>query len=211
MPIRRPPRRRINANAERARRRSLLGVAAVILLIGLTASGLYSLVGPARAPTSIGGPFTLVDSSGHTVTSTSWHGKYLLVYFGYTFCPDVCPTTLTTLAAALDRLGPTADRVQPLFITVDPRRDTQAVLAGYTAAFSPRLLGLTGTKDQIAQVTAEYRVYFAKHKTGPGENDYVMDHSSVFYLIAPNGKIVSILSADQQAAAMAAQLSQHLS
>src|SRR4029077_7237917 len=99
----------------------------------------------------VGGPFTLRDGNGRTVTERDFRGKYMLVYFGYTFCPDVCPTTLNEMSEALDRLGPKADRVQPIFITVDPKRDTPAVVKQYVTAFTPRLIGLTGTPEQIAQ------------------------------------------------------------
>lgn len=144
----------------------------------------------------IGGPFSLTAGDGSRVTQASWPGKYLLVYFGYTFCPDVCPTTLTDVVSALDKLGSRAARIQPVFITVDPKRDTPEVVRQYVAAFSPRLAGLTGTPDEIAQVAREYRVYFAVHKTGPGPDDYTMDHSSILYLMAPDGKFVAVIRAD---------------
>ena len=145
------------------------------------------------ASAAIGGPFTLENSAGQPVTDRSFHGKYMLVYFGYTYCPDVCPTTLQSLAAALDAMGAKADRVAPIFITVDPARDTPAVMKRYTAAFSSRLIGLTGTADQIARVTREYHAYAEKHVTGPGPNDYSMDHSSVLYLMGPDGRFIAPL------------------
>ncbi len=192
------------------RRTILLAGAGGIIASAAVGGGIYSLVKPGSAGMSIGGPFELTDSAGHAVTDRSWPGKFLLVYFGYTYCPDVCPTTLNAIAAALDKIGAQADRLQPLFITVDPRRDTPKVLADYTAAFTPRLIGLTGSAEQIAKVTREYRVYYAEHKTGPGPDDYTMDHSSIVYLMAPDGQFVAVLSAEAQADAMAAQLLQHL-
>ena len=132
----------------------------------------------------------------------------MLVYFGYTFCPDVCPTTLNEVADALDRLGGKADRLQPIFITVDPKRDTPAVVKQYVAAFTPRLIGLTGSDEQIAKVAQEYRVYYAEHRTGPGPNDYTMDHSSVLYLMGPDGKFIAPIRADEDGAQMAADLDQ---
>ena len=106
--------------------------------------------------------------NGRQVTDRDFRGKYMLVYFGYTFCPDVCPTTLNEVADAMERLGPKAGELQPIFITVDPKRDTPAVVKQYAAAFTPRLIGLTGSPEQIAQVAKEYRVYYAEHRTGPG-------------------------------------------
>ncbi len=159
---------------------------------------------------SIGGPFTLTDAQGKTVTDRDFRGKWLLVYFGYTFCPDVCPTTLNQLAAALGALGAKADEVVPVFITIDPQRDTPAVMGQYVAAFSPRLVGLTGTPEQIEKVAKEYRVYYAPHRTGPGPNDYTMDHTSLIYLMGPDGSFVAPIRADQTAAEMAADLGRHL-
>lgn len=158
------------------------------------------------AGASIGGPFTLTDSAGKTVTDRDFRGKFMLVYFGYTFCPDVCPTTLNQVAVALDKLGAKADRVQPLFVTVDPGRDTPEAMRQYTAAFTPRLLGLTGTPEQIAVVAKEYRVYYAEHRTGPSPLDYTMDHSSILYLMGPDGNFVAPIRADEDGAEMAADI-----
>ncbi len=166
--------------------------------------------GSSLATAAIGGPFTLVDGTGQTVTDASYRGKYLLVYFGYTFCPDVCPTTLNEVAAAMDKLGAQADRVQPLFITVDPKRDKPDVIKQYVAAFSSRLVGLTGTQAQIAKVASEYRVYYAEHRTGPGPDDYTMDHSSILYLMGPDGKFLSVIRADAGGPTIAADISRRL-
>lgn len=155
---------------------------------------------------SIGGPFTLTDSAGKTVTDRDFRGKFMLVYFGYTFCPDVCPTTLNQVAVALDKLGAKGDRVQALFVSVDPRRDTPEVIRQYTAAFSPRLLGLTGTAEQIAAAAKAYRVYYAEHRTGDGPLDYTMDHSSILYLMGPDGQFVAPIRADADGADMAAAI-----
>ena len=135
----------------------------------------------------------------------------MLVYFGYTYCPDVCPTTLNVVAAALDELGPRAKNLVPIFITVDPQRDTPQVMQRYTAAFSPDLIGLTGTPDQIAKVAKEYRVYYAKHVTGPGPNDYSMDHSSIIYLMGLDGKFIAPVGAEQSPEDMAAHISKLMS
>jgi protein SCO1 len=160
---------------------------------------LVTTVLPMRATTSpvtIGGPFTLVAPDGTTVTEQTYRGKWLLVYFGFTFCPDTCPTTLLEVAAALEKLGPDADKLQPLFITVDPLRDTPAVMGNYTQSFHPRIIGLTGTPQQIAAVAQEYGVYYAPHRTGPAAEDYVMDHGTYLYLMDPHGKFVRGFDAD---------------
>lgn len=142
----------------------------------------------------LGGPFTLVDHTGRTVTQADFGGKLKLIYFGYTYCPDVCPTELSTIAAVMDRLGPDAERVQPLFISIDPVRDTVPHMAGYVALFHPRLVGLTGTAEQVATAARAYRVYYAKAPNG-GETDYLMDHSSFVYLTGPDGTVKTIFPA----------------
>jgi protein SCO1/2 len=159
---------------------------------------------------AIGGPFTLVDKAGHAITDRAFRGKAMLVYFGYTTCPDVCPTTLSDVAAALDSLGAKAAAVQPVFITVDPARDTPAVVGAYVANFGDRWVGLTGSDAQIAAVAKEYRVYYAKHATGSGPLDYTMDHSSVLYLMGPDGRFVAPVAADAPPAAMASDIARHL-
>ncbi len=188
--------------AVRAPRLAVLGLLVAVLLVGAAAALL--LTGRARdSGSSIGGPFALVDGDHKPVTDQDFRGKFMLVYFGYSFCPDVCPTTLNEVADAMDKLGPSAARVQPIFITVDPKRDTPEVIKRYAANFSPRLLGLTGTPDQIAKVAKEYRVYYAEHRTGPGPNDYSMDHSSILYLMGPDGQFIQPIPADDNATAIA--------
>jgi len=175
---------------------AIMGVLLAALLLG--AGGFMWLSGgEGNGGLSIGGPFTLQDGSGKTVTDRDFRGQYMLVYFGYTFCPDVCPTTLTAVGDAMDKLGPDASRIRTVFITVDPKRDTPAVVGKYAAAFGPHVVGLTGAPEEIARVAKEYRVYYAEHRTGPGPNDYVMDHSSVLYLMDPKGGFVAPVRADQ--------------
>lgn len=185
----------------------VLAAAAVLLPSGRHPGG----TGAASDPPATGGPFTLVDGNGKQVTDRDLRGKYLLVYFGYTFCPDVCPTTLNEISAAVDRLGPKAERVQPVFITVDPRRDTPDTVKRYTEQFSPRILGLTGTPEQVAAVSREYRVYAAVHRTGDGPDDYTGDHSSVLYLMGPDGRFITRVPADKTGAEIAAALAGHIS
>jgi protein SCO1/2 len=182
-----------------------MGVLMAALLLGIGGFLWFGSQGR-NSPISIGGPFTLEDGNGKPVTDKDYRGKYMLVYFGYTFCPDVCPTTLNAIAEAMDKLGPAASRVQPLFITVDPARDTPAVVRQYAASFGPKVVGLTGTADEIAKVAKAYRVYYAEHRTGPGPNDYSMDHSSVLYLMDPNGGFLAPMRADQSGDEIAANL-----
>lgn len=134
----------------------------------------------------IGGPFSLTDHTGAAVTEASYRGRLMLIFFGFTHCPDVCPTELQVIAEVLDGLGADADRVAPLFITVDPERDTPEALARYVDLFDPRIIGLTGTPEQIGAVTRAYRVYYAKVHP-PEASDYTMDHSSFVYLMDQEG------------------------
>lgn len=192
------------------RRGTGFAVAGLLLAAILLGAGGYLWFSGRTGGPEIGGPFTLVNGDGNRVTDQQFRGKFMLVYFGYTFCPDVCPTTLSAVGDAMDKLGAKANAVQPLFITVDPRRDTPAVVKQYAAAFSPRLIGLTGTADEIAKVAKEYRVYYAEHRTGPGPNDYSMDHSSVLYLMGPNGQFVAPVRADESGDQMAAQIEKYV-
>ncbi len=187
-----------------------VGLAAVLAVAGI-AIWTFGAPAPVEEVAAIGGPFTLVDGAGKTVTDQAFRGKYMLVYFGYTFCPDVCPTTLNDVAQAVDKLGPAADKLQPLFITIDPARDKPDVIRQYAAAFSPKLQGLTGSAAQIATVAKEYRVYYAPHKTGPNPDDYTMDHSSVLYLMNPAGQFIGVIRADEGPDAMAADLKKMMS
>jgi protein SCO1 len=154
------------------------------------------LVPAANSPVTIGGPFTLTSPDGATVTDQTYRGKWLLVYFGFTSCPDSCPTALLEISAALEKLGPDADKLQPLFITVDPQRDTPTVMGNYTQSFDLRIVGLTGTPQQIAAVAQEYGAYFEPRKSGPRAEGYVMDHSTYLYLMDADGKFVRGFNAD---------------
>ena len=137
----------------------------------------------------VGGPFRLTDQNGKSVTDADFRGRYMLVYFGYSFCPDVCPTTLAVMAQALEKLGGGARRVVPVFITIDPERDTPKVLGDYMKAFGPSFVGLTGSAAAIKDVEKKYRVYAVKKPLEKG--NYGVDHSSVLYLMGPDGKLVS--------------------
>lgn len=158
---------------------------------------------------SIGGPFVLVDHRGETVTDETYHGRYPLIFFGFAFCPDICPTELANIAATMELLGPLEKRVQPLMITVDPERDTPEILAGYVRAFHPRLIGLSGTPEQIAKVARAYRVYYAK-SGGTGADDYLVDHSTFTYLMGPMGRFITVFRHGTAPEDMAKEIRRHI-
>src|SRR3984885_6704069 len=141
---------------------------------------------------AVGGPFELTDQAGHRRTEADFRGKLVVLYFGYTYCPDVCPTELQSISLALDRLGAAAQAVQPLFITVDPERDTPARLGDFVAAFPPGLIGLTGSPAEIRKTAIAYRTFFAKNSAAaPG--DYSVDHTGFIYLVGKDGRYLGFL------------------
>jgi len=161
---------------------------------------------------SVGGPFSLVDGDGKAVSDSDFRGRWMLVYFGYTYCPDVCPTELQTISAALAKLGADAAKVAPMFITIDPARDTPAAIGSYVKLFDPKLIGLTGTAQQIADVAREYRVYYAKvTPKGASADGYLMDHSGFVYLMDPQGHFAALYNPATDADDMAAGLRDHFS
>jgi protein SCO1/2 len=139
----------------------------------------------------IGGPFSFVDATGAPVTEETFHGRFVVLFFGYTACPDVCPTTLQVLAEALELLGPAASDLQPLFVSLDPEHDGPAELAAYTDAFDPRILGVTATPAELRRVTQAYHVYFARYEAEDDPDDYIIDHSAYLYLLGPDGRLRS--------------------
>jgi len=155
---------------------------------------------------AIGGPFTLVSTNGETVTDQSFRGKWLLIFFGYTSCPDLCPTALTNVSVALEKFGADTSQLQPLFVTVDPQRDTREVMANYLKSFDSRILGLTGTQAQIDNVIKEYRLYVALQKSGTSGDDYPVEHSAYIYLMDPEGKFVNVIEGKEDGDAIAAWL-----
>ena len=177
----------------------LAGAAAVLGGLALVASGRFEAREAAEAAARdlgrgviagspmIGGPFSLVDHTGRQVTDATFRGKHLLVFFGFTNCPDVCPTALDRFAQVLELLGPAGEAVQPLMISVDPERDTPEVLAKYVAAFHPRLVGLTGSPEQVKEAAARYRVYASKAPGGEA-GTYDVSHSTFEYLMGPDGQ-----------------------
>src|SRR5689334_19144429 len=160
------------------------------LCLGMIALlGGMSFSGKTLAPVAIGGPFRLTDQNGKTVTDQDMKGKPFLVFFGFTHCPDVCPTTLFDVSEVMRNLGADADRTGALFITVDPERDTPASMKDYLTSFDPHLRGLTGDADALAAVAKEYRVYYKKVPLDGG--DYTMDHTAIVYLMDKDGHFVS--------------------
>ena len=175
----------------------LLGGAAAYLLTepATSVTRLPSQAGQTASGTAtVGGAFELVDQSGETRTQADFAGRHMLVYFGYTYCPDVCPTSLSLMSQGLDLLetetGSLEERVVPIFVTVDPARDDVAAMAAYAEHFHPRLVALTGNDAQIAAAAKAYRVYYRKAED-PSASEYLMDHSSFIYLMGPDGTYVS--------------------
>ena len=153
---------------------------------------------------AIGGPISLVDHNGRAFTEADFKGKPTLIYFGFTFCPDVCPTALLVMETAVEKLGPDAlKKVNLVFITVDPTRDTPELLKGYVTNFGPTFVGLTGTPEQVAAAARSYRVYYQK-VPGKDGSPYLMDHSSIVYLLDRNGRFVTHFTHEAKAEAIAA-------
>jgi len=174
-------------------------------------TGVPGISAPKTSKVSIGGPFSLTDHNGRTVTDQSFRGKFMLVMFGYTYCPDVCPTQLSTASDAIDALGDAAEKVVPIFITIDPERDTPEHLKEYVSYFHPRLIGLTGSPEQIKSVAKAYRVYYAKSSASKDDpEDYLMDHSAISYLVGPDGKFLTHFSHGLDAETMAKRIREYL-
>jgi protein SCO1/2 len=171
-----------------------LFVVLAALFAGITGFGAWRAgVFGAEPPSLVGGPFQLVDQTGKPVDERLLKGKWTAVFFGYTYCPEACPTTLTTLAKALDELGPRARDVQVVFVTIDPERDTPAQLKTYLSsqAFPKGTIGLTGTAAQVAAAAKAYKVYYARSGKGA---DYAMDHSTTLYLMNPRGRFDRVIA-----------------
>src|ERR1700709_2417224 len=160
------------------------------------------------APAAIGGPFQLTDQAGQTVTEKNLQGRPTLIFFGFTHCPDVCPTSLFEISEVLRAMGKDADRVNALFVSVDPERDTQAAMKDYLSSFDPHLKGLTGNSDQIAKVISAYRVY--PRKVPLEDGDYTMDHTALIYLMDRDGKFGSPFNLKRTPEQAAAELKHYL-
>ena len=207
-------------------RRLPLIVLSVLVLLAVAVAGAFWRLGdlgsqsaavtPVSPPEEeFGGSFSLIDQFGMPRTDMDFRGKYMLIFFGYTYCPDVCPTTLAVTAAALDKLGARADRIAPIFITVDPKRDTPEKLKSYLSAFDarppsvrPNFVGLTGTDEEIAKAAEAYEVYYRAHLDGRTTDgfDYSVDHTGHVYLMSPEGKFVAYYSQGISVDEMAADL-----
>ena len=186
---------------------AILALLAALLVAGAA----YYVANLPRGQTSIGtalvgGPFSLTDQTGRKVTDKDFRGHYMLVFFGYTYCPDLCPTELQVMSAALDSLGAKADDIQPIFITFDPQRDTPEVLKQYISNFHPRFVGLTGTPEEIAAAAKAYRVFYNRLENTSGPDTYLMDHSTIIYLMDKQGKFLKHFSYSTDAAALAQAL-----
>jgi protein SCO1/2 len=167
-------------------------MAFVALCVGLPIAGRAAPA--AEMPMPLNGHFDLTTLDGRDITDADYRGKWLLIYFGYTFCPDVCPTTLSQIGTALEALGPKAKNFQPIFITVDPARDKPPVLRDYMKSFDPRIVALTGEPDSIESAAKSFHVYYRPRSLGNGQ--YTVDHSSYIYVMNPQGKFVELLTGD---------------
>jgi protein SCO1 len=195
--------------AERAMYR-LFPALALLLSLPLAACGAGGTRSePPLAGARIGGPFVLTDQDGKTVRDSDFAGKYRIVYFGYTYCPDVCPTDMAKIGQAMKQLDKEAPRIAakvvPIFITVDPERDTPAAIKQFVANFHPRVVGLTGSPKAIADVAKSYAVYYKQQPPGPG-GGYMVDHLAVAFLMGPNGEPIASLPIDKDGAAIAEQV-----
>lgn len=188
-------------------------LAAIAVVIAMTA-GRFMMTDASNTQASrvnIGGSFTLTDHTGKRVTQKDFEGKYMLIYFGYTFCPDVCPTSLSIMAEALDMISAEQlAKVTPVFVSVDSDRDTPEVMASYVPHFHDKLVGLSGSKAEIKAVAKAYKAYFAKVNEDDPDGNYTMDHSSTTYLMGPDGAYVAHFSHGTESVKMAARLQEIL-
>ena len=185
-----------------------------LVLFGAGFAGAYALLNRPGTVQSesrplIGGPFSLVDTSGKTVTDRDFRGKLMLVFFGYTHCPDVCPAELQTMAEVMEKLGPAASKVAPIFISVDPKRDTPEVLAGYLKNFGSLITGLTGNQTGVVNAAKAYRVYFRNAAEG-ADGDYTVDHSAFVYLMDGEGKYITHFSFNTAPEAIIAEIKKQI-
>lgn len=192
----------------RVRILAIVGAVAVGVALGLAATVWLVPQGgrAAFAPAAIGGAFTLTDQTGRTRTDRDFRGRLMLVTFGYTHCPDVCPLTVAAIGETLDQLGPQADQVAGIFVSVDPQRDTPEVLRGYVASVSDKMVALTGTPEQVAAAARAYRVYFRLGSDAATNPNYSVDHTALFYLMDRDGRFVQHFTHQAQPDAMVAAI-----
>ncbi len=186
----------------------LLGAVAAVALFPQAREKLFPQQGAQQSSGKalIGGPFTLTDQTGKKVTDKDFRGRYMLVFFGFTACPDICPAGLQLISAALGKIGAKADSVTPIFISVDPARDTPEKIAAYVKNFNDRLVGLTGTPEEVAAVAKAYRVFYQKTPNEAAPADYGMNHTSIIYLMGPDGEYVTHFNPTTDVDAIAAKL-----
>ena len=195
---------------------TFLAAAAVAIAVGIWAGDQWfrpqggSGEGRVSGAAAIGGKFELVDQNGQLRTDAEFRGKLMLIYFGYAFCPDACPTALQAMTVALNKLGPAGDAVVPIFITVDPERDTPEQLKRYAENFHPRLVALTGSPEQVAAAATAYRVYYQKQKDPNVTGGYLMDHTSIIYLMGRDGRYLSHFTHATAPDAIAAEIEKYL-
>jgi len=173
---------------------AVVGIIAVT--VALTAPLLRGKLRPPVTPSgtaTIGGPFNLAATNGQSVSDRTYRGRWVLMYFGYTHCPDACPAALNNISAALEKLGGEANTLQPLFVSVDPARDTREVMNDYLKPFDPRIVGLTGTKDQIEDVVKEFHLYVSRMKSADHGDEHIIAHSTYIYLFDPQGTFVDVI------------------
>lgn len=183
----------------------ILSAILMVALVLFAAQKLLDKPSTSTGAAQIGGEFTLQDSDGHIIHSSNFHGRLMLVYFGFTYCPDICPLGLETISQAITLLGANSKKVQPLFITIDPERDTAMQMKNYMQHFNPAIKGLTGTKEQIAQAAGTYRVYYNK-APGAKEGEYMMDHSAFIYLMDKKGRYITHFAHNASAEEIAAAI-----
>lgn len=195
---------------KKSARRKILAVLTAFLAGALTLVAAIWVMLPrdVTQPSNVGGPFTMVDQNGKTVTDADFRGEPFLVFFGFTNCPDICPTTLYEMSEVLKRLGPDANKTAALFVSVDPERDTPEKLKQYVSSFHPRIFALTGSEAQVEAIKKEYRV-FAK-KVPLKDGDYTMDHTAVVYLMDKNGRFIAPFNLQRTADEAAADLRKRL-
>lgn len=175
---------------------AFLGIGSAVLLTKMSEPSLPTVRYSGEA--SIRSIFSLIDHSGRFVTEANYQDRWQLVFFGYTHCPDICPTTLAYMGSVLNLLGENAAQIVPLFVTVDPKRDTVEVMANYVSAFHPKIIGLTGNQQQIAAAAKEFKVYYEKREDSDAPDGYLMAHSGYFYLMRPGGKFEAIFREGNQ-------------
>jgi cytochrome oxidase Cu insertion factor (SCO1/SenC/PrrC family) len=179
-----------------------------LMLVAAAGIAVFALVSVPIKPAglgeaAVGGPFTMVNHRGETVTDKNFLGKPMLLFFGFTFCPDVCPTELQVMAAALDELGDKGKDIQPIFVSIDPERDKPAVMAAYVSNYGDRFIGLTGSAGQVATMAGAYRVFYDRQENKERPTDYLMDHTSIVYLMGADGKFLKHFAYTTDAKAMA--------